>query len=52
MAVAETSELISVDDYLQSERDGQVRHEYVGGGIYAMTGGSVYHNRIAGACPP
>lgn len=49
MAVAQSADWISVDDYLQAERDGQVRHEYVNGVVYAMTGGSVCHNRIAGA---
>ena len=47
MAVAESPEWISVEDYLRGEQDGQVRHEYVAGAVYAMTGGSVYHNRIA-----
>lgn len=40
--------LLSVEEYLESEKDGQVRHEYVGGVAYAMTGGSGRHNRIAG----
>ena len=39
--------MISRSDYLGFERDGQVRHEWVGGYIYAMTGGSARHNRIA-----
>ena len=38
---------VSVEEYLKNEHDGQARHEYVDGQIYAMTGGSVYHNRIA-----
>jgi Uma2 family endonuclease len=37
---------ISRWDYLEIERDGAVRHEWVGGQIYAMTGGSRLHNRI------
>ncbi len=40
--------LMSVEEYLERERDGQVRHEYVGGLAYAMTGGSGRHNRISG----
>lgn len=47
MTVSETASSISVTDYLKGERDGQVRHEYVAGRVYAMTGGSVYHNRIS-----
>ena len=39
---------LSVDAYLEGEKDAQVRHEYVAGQVYAMTGGSIYHNRIAG----
>ncbi len=37
-----------MDAYLEGEKDGRVRHEYVAGQVYAMTGGSIYHNRIAG----
>jgi Uma2 family endonuclease len=40
-------QLISKWDYLEIERDGLVRHEWVGGQIYAMTGGSRVHNRIS-----
>ena len=39
--------LLTVDAYLQGERDARQRHEYVAGRVYAMTGASVYHNRIA-----
>ena len=47
MSTAESLPSISIEDYLAGERDGQVRHEYVAGRLYAMTGGSVYHNRIS-----
>jgi Uma2 family endonuclease len=40
--------LMSVEEYLRLERDSPVRHEYVGGVLYAMTGASRRHNRIAG----
>jgi Uma2 family endonuclease len=40
--------LLSVEEYLELERDSSVRHEYVGGELYAMTGASRRHNRIAG----
>ena len=40
-------QLISRWDYLDIERDGVVRHEWVGGQIYAMTGGTRLHNRIS-----
>jgi Uma2 family endonuclease len=34
---------ISVEDYLTGEKDGEVRHEYVAGHVYAMTGASARH---------
>ena len=40
--------LIDRVEYLTFERDGQARHEWVGGEIFAMTGGSARHNRISG----
>jgi Uma2 family endonuclease len=45
---AETNQ-ISVEDYLTGEKDGEVRHEYVAGHVYAMTGASRRHALIAGA---
>jgi Uma2 family endonuclease len=39
---------ISVDEYLQREAESEVRHEYVGGYVYAMAGGTARHNRITG----
>ncbi|MBO0348160.1 Uma2 family endonuclease [Phormidium pseudopriestleyi FRX01] len=38
---------ISVDDYLQYEENSPIRHEYLGGQIFAMAGSSEEHNRIA-----
>ena len=40
---------ISVEDYLAGEKDGQVRHEYVAGAVYAMTGASARHGLIVTA---
>lgn len=40
--------LVSVDDYLTAELDSPVKHEYVGGVVYAMAGGRNTHNLIAG----
>ncbi|MEZ5454318.1 MAG: Uma2 family endonuclease [Thiothrix sp.] len=37
---------ISFADYLDGERDGEVRHEYVDGYIYAMSGASELHNAV------
>lgn len=40
------SKLLTIDEYLATEPAREVRHEFVGGQIYAMAGGSVTHNRI------
>lgn len=37
---------ISVQDYLEAEKNRDVRHEYIDGEIYAMAGTSKSHNRI------
>src|SRR5436309_8809596 len=47
-AVAHSQQLVSVEDYLEGERVSEIRHEYVGGYVYAMAGASDDHNRIAG----
>jgi Uma2 family endonuclease len=39
---------VSVEEYLEGERDSQLRHEYVEGHVYAMADASDDHNRIAG----
>lgn len=40
-------EVISPEEYLRFEAQSPVRHEYVNGQIYAMTGASIRHNVIA-----
>src|SRR5438876_7868674 len=47
-AVAQSQQFLSVEDYLEGERFSEIRHEYVGGYVYAMAGASDDHNRIAG----
>lgn len=47
MATAESIPLMSVEEYLAFETDGDVRHEYLGGYLYAMAGAKTVHNRIA-----
>src|SRR5438093_771069 len=39
---------LSVEEYLEGEKDSPVRHEYVDGQVYAMAGASDRHNLIAG----
>ena len=48
MAVSDTArQLISKTEYLCCERDSTIRHEWIGGVLFAMTGTSGLHNRIA-----
>lgn len=45
-AEPETERLYSPEEYLESERAADDRHEYVDGRIYAMAGESLSHSRI------
>src|SRR5207247_1385802 len=40
--------LVSVEDYLAEELDSPIKHEYVGGVLYAMAGARNAHNIIGG----
>ena len=46
MSTQTSQSFISVTDYLQGELHGEIRHEYVGGRVYAMVGASDRHNLI------
>lgn len=48
MTAAKKLDLISVEDYLAGELVSEVKHEYLGGVVYAMAGGKNLHNSIAG----
>ena len=48
IAIPKAADWISPEEYLESERSADVRHEYVDGRVYAMAGASDDHNRIAG----
>lgn len=48
MSSAEKLRLISVDEYLAGELISPVKHEYVAGVVYAMTGARNVHNTISG----
>ena len=39
---------IDLIDFLAMDDASELRHEFVGGQVYAMTGGTMRHNRIAG----
>lgn len=47
MSIAEKLNLVSVDDYLAGELVSTVKHEYLGGVVYAMAGGRNAHTIIA-----
>ncbi|BAB77984.1 Uma2 family endonuclease [Anabaena sp. FACHB-709] len=40
--------LFTVEEYLELEKSSEIRHEYLGGQIFAMSGGSKEHNLISG----
>jgi Uma2 family endonuclease len=44
---AQNIDLVSVEDYLVAELASPVKHEYLGGVVYAMSGGRNRHNQIA-----
>lgn len=46
MGVPKLKLKMSVEDYLEGEKVSEVRHEYVDGEVYAMSGVSKKHNRI------
>jgi Uma2 family endonuclease len=48
MSTAKKLNLVSVEDYLADELVSPVKHEYLGGVVYAMAGARNSHNRIAG----
>jgi Uma2 family endonuclease len=47
MSAAKKLNLISVEDYLAGELVSQIKHEYLGGVVYAMAGARNVHNLIA-----
>jgi Uma2 family endonuclease len=40
--------LVSIEDYLAGELESPIKHEYIGGVVYAMAGARNVHNTIAG----
>jgi Uma2 family endonuclease len=47
MSTAKKLNLVSIDDYLAGELNSPVKHEYLGGVVYAMAGARNAHNLIA-----
>jgi Uma2 family endonuclease len=50
MGVAEQIAEISIAEYLAGEERSPFKHEYIGGVVYAMAGGTNTHNLIASNC--
>lgn len=48
MGIPETRTPLSVGEYLEGEKVSEIRHEYIGGAVYAMLGGSEAHNVLCG----
>jgi Uma2 family endonuclease len=46
MQPAAQADFVTVDDYLAAEEQSEVRHEYLGGLVYAMAGETRAHNQI------
>lgn len=44
MGFSEQHDFISVDEYIEGEQLSELRHEYIGGQVYPMSGGSEAHN--------
>ena len=38
---------MTVEEYFRFEESSEIKHEYVAGEVYAMSGGTVRHDRIA-----
>ena len=48
MSVPLSLNYLTVEEYLKAEESSEIRHEYLGGQIFAMSGASREHNLIAG----
>ena len=44
---AAASQYVSIEEYLSAERAGEQKHEYFKGKVFAMSGASYRHNKIA-----
>ena len=44
---AKTDDLL-VADFLEGERESEIKHEYIEGQVFAMAGASLWHNLLTG----
>lgn len=47
MVAQHSQSSLSVDEYLARELTTEIKHEYVRGAVYAMSGGTINHDRLA-----
>ncbi|MEZ2321098.1 MAG: Uma2 family endonuclease [Microcoleus sp.] len=47
IAIPQTPQKMTVEEYLEWEAQQEIRHEYVNGEVFAMTGNTIPHNDIA-----
>src|SRR5215211_5696074 len=47
MGDSDSRRAMSVDEYLRFDESSPMRHEYVGGEVFAMSGVTLRHNRIS-----
>lgn len=48
MPIAKKINFVSEQDYLEGEKISDIKHEYMDGYVYAMSGAHANHNRLAG----
>ncbi|PTQ89596.1 Uma2 family endonuclease [Agitococcus lubricus] len=48
MPIAKKVNFVSEQDYLEGEKNSDIKHEYMDGDVYAMSGAHANHNRLAG----
>jgi len=49
MRAAIKRDYVSIEDYLAGEQASDIKHEYVGGAVYATAGATKQHNLVAGS---
>ena len=47
MGAEEKINFVSVEDYLEGEKSSELKHEYVDGQVYAMSGGTANHSAVS-----